>query len=184
MKSFIILMIFIILIIIFFIYGYISNFKYVTTKYIIKSDKLYDIVGNKPIIILSDLHNCTFGNNNILLKEHIDSISPEYIFIAGDMVNNGSANNNYYAQDLVKYLASKYNVLYSDGNHEQGFFKNFYGEFSENKYNLFFSNLQSEPIYDKVHNETKFIHLSNSYIQIKDVRIYGLRIREKRLLWN
>ncbi|MBE5935520.1 MAG: hypothetical protein E7262_06985 [Lachnospiraceae bacterium] len=179
MRILIILVCILLFIILFFIYGYISNFKYVTTNYTIKSDKLYKEVGDKPIVILSDLHNCSFGHNNSKLKEHIDAISPAYIFIAGDMVNNGSSDNNFYARDVVNYLYSKHKVFYSDGNHEQGFFKDFFGDFSENKYNLFFSNLQSESIYDKVHNGSNFIHLANSYIEINDIRIYGLRIRRR-----
>ncbi len=176
MNTLTIILALIIVIILFFIYGYISNFKFVTTKYTIESEQLYELVGDKPIVVLSDLHNCSFGHNNSTLKEKIDAISPAYIFIVGDMVNNGTSDNNFYARDFVDYITSKYNVIYSDGNHEQGFFKDFFGDFSENKYNLFFSNLQSEPIYDKVHNGTSFIHLANSYIQLGNVRIYGLRI--------
>ena len=174
-----ILILLVIFIISFLIYGYISNYRFVITKYNVTSDKLYNMVGDRPIIVLSDLHNCTFGTNNSKLKEQIDAISPSYIFIAGDMVSNASENNNFYAKDLVDYLTAKYTVIYSDGNHEQGFFKDFYGDFSENKYNLFFSNLQSASLYGKVQYGTNLVHLTNSFIQIGDVRIYGLRIRRR-----
>jgi predicted MPP superfamily phosphohydrolase len=171
-----ILTLLVIAIIIFFIYGYVSNYRFVVTNYVIRDKKLCNIVDEKSIVILSDLHNCTFGNNNEKIKSKIDAISPAYIFIVGDMVNNVSDNNNFYARDLVNYLASKYPVIYSDGNHEQGFFADYFGNFCENKYKLFFSNLQSSQICDKVHDGTNFTHLANSYIQIGDVRIYGLTI--------
>lgn len=174
-----IIILLVVFIIVFLIYGYISNYRLKVTNYNIKSEKLYDMVKNKPIVILSDLHNCTFGTNNSKLKAKIDAISPSYIFIAGDIVSNSSENDNFYAKDLVDYLTAKYTVIYSDGNHEQGFFKDFYGDFSENKYNLFFSNLQSESLYGKVQYGTSLVHLTNNYIQIKDVRIYGLRIRRR-----
>ena len=142
-----ILTLLVIAIIIFFIYGYVSNFRFVETKYIIRDKKLCNIVNDKPIVILSDLHNCTFGNNNEKLKSRIDAISPAYIFIVGDMVNNSSDNNNFYARDIVNYLASKYPVIYSDGNHEQGFFDDYFGNFCENKY--IFTKTDIESFFEK-----------------------------------
>lgn len=171
-----VLLILFIICILFLLYGYLSNYKLTITHHHIKSEKLYSITKGKPLVILSDLHNCRFGKANKKIKEQIDAISPSYICIAGDMVNNSSENNNYYAKDFINYLKERYTIFYADGNHEQGFFEDDMGEFSENKYNLFFSNLHSKQICDKVHKGNSFYHLTNSYVEINKVRIYGLRI--------
>ena len=166
----------VILFILFLIYGYLANYRFVITKYDIVSKELYNISNNKPIIILSDLHNCRFGKNNERLINAIDAISPEYIIIAGDMVNNASEDNNRIARELMDNLHSKYNVIYGDGNHEQGFFSDEFGEFDEKKFSSFYSCLHSETICDKVHKGNIFSHVANSYIQVGKVRFYGIRI--------
>lgn len=176
MKILIIILIIIVAIVLFLFYGYISNFKYVVTHYEIESDELSTLSDNKPIIVMSDLHNSSFGEKNEKLIKKIDDISPKYILMVGDMVNNYSETNNQNARELVDYLCKKYNVIYSDGNHEQAFFGDEMGEFNEDKFNSFYSYLQSDKICDKVSNGNVFSHVVNSYIQIDNVRFYGLRI--------
>ena len=171
----IILITLVILFILFLIYGYLANFRFVITKYDIESKELYDISNNKPFVILSDLHNCMFGKNNKKLINAIDAISPEFILIAGDMVNNASEDNNQIARELMDELQSKYNIIYGDGNHEQGFFSDEFGEFDEKKFTSFYSYLQSETICDKVLKGNIFEHVANSYYQVGKVRFYGIR---------
>lgn len=176
MKILIIIFIIIVAIALFLIYGYISNFKYVVTHYEVESDELCSLSNNQPFIVMTDLHNSSFGVNNEKLIKKIDSFSPKYILMAGDIVNNYSDTNNQNAKNIVDYLSSKYNVIYSDGNHEQAFFGDETGEFDEKKFTSFYSYLQSDTICDKVSNGNVFSHVVNSYIQIENVRFYGLRI--------
>ena len=166
----------IVLIILFLIYGYLANYSFVITNYNIESNELCEISNNRPFLILSDLHNSKFGKDNEKLIKAIDAISPEYIIIAGDMVNNASEDNNVIAQNLIDNLKKKYNIIYADGNHEQGFFSDELGEFDENSFTSFYSYLQSEKICDKVHKGNIFSHVANSYVQVGNVRFYGIRI--------
>lgn len=71
------------------------------------------------IILLSDLHNKSFGEKNEKLLAAIRSLSPDMILIAGDMYTaerNGDIDT---AAELVCALAKDYPVYYGNGNHEQ-----------------------------------------------------------------
>ena len=60
--------------------------RFVTVKYEIVSDKL---IRPCRMVLLSDLHNKSFGQNNEKLLKKIDSISPDGILVAGDMTTCG-----------------------------------------------------------------------------------------------
>jgi len=62
----------------------VQNKHFTVTFYQIRSDKVSD---NIRIIELADLHNKEFGENNIELIEKIESLHPDLIVYAGDMMN-------------------------------------------------------------------------------------------------
>lgn len=73
--------------------------------------------------VVSDLHNCVYGENNQSLFDAIAKESPDCIFIPGDMVVNASKDNSV-AFDFLKRLSElQIPVLYSIGNHEAKFGK-------------------------------------------------------------
>ena len=65
------------------------NENFTVTFYQIRSDKVSD---NIRIIELADLHNKEFGKGNAKLIEKIESLHPDMIVYAGDMMNVGDSD--------------------------------------------------------------------------------------------
>lgn len=72
---------------------------------------------NIRIIILSDLHDREFGEDNVELVEQIKVLKPDIIAIAGDMVNAKNGNPNVILS-LCGRLVEIAPVYYGPGNHE------------------------------------------------------------------
>lgn len=89
--------------------------RFVTVEYEIVSSKL-----TRPcrLVLLSDLHNKSFGKDNGKLIDKIDSISPDGILVAGDMLTATKGKDYTTALSLMKRLADKYKIYYGMGNHE------------------------------------------------------------------
>ena len=67
----------------------VDSSRFVKVTYEIKSDKL-----TKPckMVLLSDLHNKSFGRENHRLLAAIDGISPDAVLVAGDMLTARKAS--------------------------------------------------------------------------------------------
>lgn len=108
--------------------------RFVVRKYRCRKEKLKKDV---RVILLSDLHNKSFGKGNARLLKAIDQIAPELVLIAGDMYTSAAGGSIRTAAELVCALAEKYPVYYGNGNHEQKTrlfpkeFSDMYREFSE-----------------------------------------------------
>lgn len=70
------------------------------------------------LILLSDLHNKSFGKNNEKLLKAIEGIDPDMVLIAGDMYTSAKDGDIHTAKELVCALAKRYPVYYGNGNHE------------------------------------------------------------------
>lgn len=134
-------------------------------NYIIYNKKIPMEFNDYVIVQISDLHNKSFGKNNIHLINEIDKINPKVIFITGDLID-GENKNFQVALDLLKYLSEKYNVYYITGNHEQKALVKKYKEL----YKEYFAQIAKLP----------GIHLDNEKVQLKiansHINIYGLTI--------
>lgn len=73
---------------------------------------------NYRFLFVSDLHNCSFGNNKNLY-ELIDDLGAEGAFVTGDMMNGCEGASFGKSIDFLKFLSEKMPVFYSYGNHEQ-----------------------------------------------------------------
>lgn len=60
--------------------------KIEVAKYMISNEKIPKEFDNYTIVQISDLHNKSFGKNNIKLINEIDKINPQAIFITGDII--------------------------------------------------------------------------------------------------
>lgn len=90
--------------------------RFVIREYTVTSDKLKK--GGR-FILLSDLHNKSFGKENRRLLLEIEKQKPDAILIAGDMYTSAPREDNMASADFVCRLAGKYPVYYGNGNHEQ-----------------------------------------------------------------
>lgn len=134
-------------------------------NYIIENKKIPQEFNDYVIVQISDLHNKSFGKNNIYLINEIEKINPQVVFITGDLID-GENKNFQVALDLLGNLTQKYKVYYITGNHEQKALVKRYKEL----YKQYFKKL----------HDLSAIHLDNDQIQIKKgnshINLYGLTI--------
>ena len=93
--------------------------RFHVVEYRLNSDK---IKKEHHFVVLSDLHNKSYGEKNRKLLESIDKLAPEAILIAGDMLTSKPGKSYEVAMDLLKELAKKYPIYYGMGNHETRLF--------------------------------------------------------------
>lgn len=129
----VILIIAVTVILFFFIIMYYDCNRLVTTSYDIESEK---ITGEYTFVLLSDLHNKSFGEKNEKLLAEIQKLAPDAILAAGDMLTAfDSSEKCRVAADLMKELADRYPIYYGMGNHEhriglcQGEFRDIYDSY-------------------------------------------------------
>lgn len=71
------------------------------------------------LLMLSDLHDRTYGKDNEKLIQAIDRANPDVILMAGDMITSTTECDYSVALSLCQKLATRYPVYYALGNHEQ-----------------------------------------------------------------
>ena len=94
--------------------SYFGNQSFSETFYSISSLK----VNNKiRIIQISDLHNCTYGDENATLIDRVSKLEPDIILLTGDCINSGSEDVDQVV-DLCAAFAEIAPSYYIYGNHE------------------------------------------------------------------
>lgn len=93
---------------------YISYNKIAITNYSITTNKINNSLN---IVIISDLHDNQLGENNKDLIDSINSLSPDMVFVVGDMLNKNSKDSKI-VTNLMKQLCKNHKVFYSLGNTE------------------------------------------------------------------
>ncbi|MCH5257254.1 MAG: metallophosphoesterase [Lachnospiraceae bacterium] len=89
--------------------------RFITTVYEIESKK---ISREFTFVLLSDLHNKSFGKQNERLLKAIDKLSPDAVITAGDIITAQRGEKYMIAAAFMEQLAAKYPVYYGMGNHE------------------------------------------------------------------
>lgn len=85
---------------------------------------VYNIKAAKPIkkdrtlVFLTDLHDKSFGEDNLELLNIIGRFNPDAVLIGGDMMICKRSANIYKTLDLCERLTDKYPLYYANGNHE------------------------------------------------------------------
>lgn len=118
------------------------------------------------VVLLSDLHNKSFGKDNQRLLNAIDNIQPDIILIAGDMYNSVKGGDTHVAGDLVSRLSEKYPVYYGNGNHEH----------KTALYPDVFGNMYEE--YKRRIGQAGIRHLVNEKVTLPELNmdIYGIQV--------
>ena len=90
--------------------------RFIRREYRVCSDK---IKKKAKILLLSDLHNKSYGKNNEKLLAEIEKVKPDLIVAAGDMVTANERKTHFEVPAaLMERLAERYPVYYGMGNHE------------------------------------------------------------------
>ena len=93
--------------------------RFHTVEYYISTPK---VEREHSYVVLADLHNKVYGENNTKLLKKIEELQPEGILIAGDILTAKPGKSYQVALDLIRKLASKYPIYYGMGNHETRLF--------------------------------------------------------------
>ena len=89
--------------------------RFITVEYEIESDK---IIKPCKFVLLSDLHNKSYGKNHERLISKIKSVSPDAVLVAGDMLTAAKGQDSEVVLSLMRQLSSRYKIYYGMGNHE------------------------------------------------------------------
>lgn len=89
------------------------------TEYRIRSPKLRGMKDHVKVLFLSDLHNCSYGENNHDLLKAIKDAAPAFIFIGGDMLVRRNGTSYEATLKFLGQLPKICPVYYANGNHEQ-----------------------------------------------------------------
>ncbi|MCC3865792.1 metallophosphoesterase [Terrisporobacter petrolearius] len=100
-------------------YVSISYNKIATSRYSIEANQISNSIN---IVIISDLHDNELGKNNKKLIDEINSLSPDIIIVAGDMINSDSKDSKI-VTNLMKQLCENHKVFYSLGNTDIDYMK-------------------------------------------------------------
>lgn len=122
----------------------VSNYEYTDNR----------IKKKKRAVVLSDLHNNSFGPDNRRLIEAIDKQKPDLILIAGDIINGTKRENTSVAVKLMKQLSARYPVFYGNGNHEMrvDLYREDYGD----RYDEYVSALREAGVHHLVNESAVF----------------------------
>lgn len=138
------------------------------SKYEIHSNKIPIEFDGVKVVLLTDLHNNTFGENNEELLRRIRNEHPDYIMVAGDMLIGHKKADYYETLDFLETLSKEFDIYYVNGNHEQRL-----AEEEETK----------DTIYKEYHdflveNGIHFVHNRTVTIKRKDatINVTGLEI--------
>lgn len=93
----------------------ITHFDVVT--YTVYTNKIQH---SSRMVFLTDLHDCSYGENNQKLVQAIENANPDMVLIAGDLftAKGGKKIQTEVAIDLLAQLSKKYPIYYTNGNHE------------------------------------------------------------------
>lgn len=82
-------------------------------QYSVPSDKISE---NIHIVLVTDLHSCSYGEDETGLLQEIYHQNPDVILLGGDICDDVIPNDN--AEVLLKGIADRYPCYYVTGNHE------------------------------------------------------------------
>lgn len=93
---------------------------YDSNRFVLKQHKVTDKRVRKKVraVVLADLHNKRYGKDNERLLEAIKAQEPDFILIAGDLLNAKPRKSMEPAIKILTELAKDYPIYYGNGNHE------------------------------------------------------------------
>lgn len=93
---------------------YMSNYGLTVSNYTVSDSRIEEDI---RMVVLADLHNREFGENNQRLISLVKEQNPDIIMCVGDFVN-GDEKDIQVAQNVLKELLKIAPIYFSNGNHE------------------------------------------------------------------
>lgn len=92
------------------------------TRYVISASSLPPEFDGCRILLLADLHNSVFENNNRQIWQCAETFKPDFVLLAGDMIvcHANAGEQNLRTADFVHALSQYADCYYGFGNHEAG----------------------------------------------------------------
>ncbi|MDD3362797.1 MAG: metallophosphoesterase [Hespellia sp.] len=138
------------------------------SHFLVASNKLKSWQKEKRIVLLADLHNKVYGNQNDILLQAIKEEHPDLILIAGDMLVGKPGCSPQVAVDFVTKLPDICPVYYGNGNHEQRMKE------KPEKYGDVYAVYKKELVKSGVHlleNTTESVNLDGVQLEIRSIEL-------------
>ena len=102
------------------IWGFLELKNLIKKEYVIESPDIPESLDGKKIALITDQHGIYQGEGNKKVFDILDEAEPDFIVIAGDMVNGRGKHELRYVSEFLSGL-KRYNipVIYTFGNHEE-----------------------------------------------------------------
>lgn len=139
------------------------------TRYSLCVPKFHMLDTEKKVILLADLHNKAYGDQNKELLEAIRREKPDLILIAGDMLVGKESFSCHEALNLITRLPDICPVYYSLGNHEQRL-KEHPQKYEQSAYNSYKKALQSSGV-RFLENKTEEFMLDRLCVRISGLEL-------------
>lgn len=153
-----------IVILLFFIVVIIAD----TNRFVIVEREIYSskIKEDYSFVVLSDLHNKSYGTKNEKLIKAVQKLKPDSVMVAGDMLTGKKGDDYENAIALIKGLAWQYPIIYGNGNHEYRLKMN--PEFYGSMYQDYFGKLMKSGVAPLINKQI--------CLPEKNISIYGSEI--------
>ncbi len=140
--------------------------RFVVREYTFTSDK---VTKEATFAFLSDLHDKSYGKDNIKLLNAIEKTKPDALLVGGDMIVATPGKENKKAKAFMQTLAVRYTIFHGMGNHEyrSDLYRDEYG----NMYDEY-----SKPLLEK---GVKFLRNEAVVLEDCNIEIRGVEIDRK-----
>lgn len=139
-----------------------ENRKISFSSYKIKDKRLKK---NAKIVMISDLHNACYGEKNSELLHVVETISPDLILVAGDVIVGKTGLSVDTGVDFLNSLGESFPVFVGKGNHEMR--TSIYEKYGD----------MWETLYERTKDKVHWLINDSIYLADYNMTIYGLDMK-------
>ena len=139
-----------------------ENRKISFSSYRIKDKRLKK---NAKIVMISDLHNACYGEKNSELLHAVETISPDLILVAGDVIVGKTGLSVDTGVDFLNSLGESFPVFVGKGNHEMR--TSIYDKYGD----------MWETLYERTKDKVHWLINDSIYLADYNMTIYGLDMK-------
>ena len=139
-----------------------ENRKISFSSYRIKDKRLKK---NAKIVMISDLHNACYGETNSELLHAVETISPDLILVAGDVIVGKTGLSVDTGVDFLNSLGESFPVFVGKGNHEMR--TSIYEKYGD----------MWETLYERTKDKVHWLINDSIYLADYNMTIYGLDMK-------